>query len=296
MKKISKFSIVLLLILCSACAGCVIGTDEKQLDENVIIENAIIGNGFGFYHNNTTNSYYEHQGIDFLADVGTEVFAYDDGTVIDVNTSNVLDGPFIVISHANGVQTTYRFVNSTVVVGDDVKKGKVVATVAEGSGNEYKTGPHLHFEISVNGTNIDPNRLLKKSSDVLVQNGIRSTGFEFYYNSTVNSYYNHQGIDFLAEAGAFVYAYNNGIVEEVGNDAINGGYIILSHADGLKSVYKFVVPGEINVGDVVVEGEIIAVVSEPVGNEYKIGAHMHFEILLNSEYVDPAPYLEKKTS
>ncbi len=295
MKKFSIVSIMLLVIFCSACTGFPIGTDEKQLDEIQIIKNAVTGNGFGVYYNNTINSYYEHQGIDLLADVGTKVFAYDNGIVTNVNTSNVLDGPFIVILHENDVQTTYRFVNSTVVIGDVVTKGELIATVAEASGNEYKTGPHLHFEILVSGTNIDPNRLLKKSSDVLVQNAIRSTGFEFYYNSTLNCYYNHQGIDFLAESGAFVYAYNNGIVEEIGNDVMNGGYIILSHADGLKSVYKFVVPVEINVGDVVVEGEIIAVVSEPEGDEYKLGAHMHFEILLNSEHVDPAPYLGKKT-
>ena len=45
-------------------------------------------------------------------------------------------------------------------VGDSVEKGQVIATVAEPTGNEYKDGAHLHFEITANGVQVDPTTYL----------------------------------------------------------------------------------------------------------------------------------------
>ena len=51
-------------------------------------------------------------------------------------------------------------VSSNLEVGQTVAKGQVIATVAEASGNEYKSGSHLHFEIIADGKNIDPTTVL----------------------------------------------------------------------------------------------------------------------------------------
>ena len=45
-------------------------------------------------------------------------------------------------------------------VGDRVERGEVIATVAEANGNEYKDGAHLHFEMLVDGENVDPSTYL----------------------------------------------------------------------------------------------------------------------------------------
>jgi murein DD-endopeptidase MepM/ murein hydrolase activator NlpD len=52
----------------------------------------------------------------------------------------------------------YRFVSETegMKVGDKVEKGDVIATVAEATGEEYKDGAHLHFEVWKDGVNVDP--------------------------------------------------------------------------------------------------------------------------------------------
>ena len=120
--------------------------------------NVSIVNDFGFYHNKTLNSYYEHTGVDFAAEVGAQVLAVDDGVVENIFRDDVLTGTEIIVDHGDGVKTLYRFVNAVegLSVGDKVKKGDVIATVAEATGEEYKDGAHLHFEISKKGACVDP--------------------------------------------------------------------------------------------------------------------------------------------
>lgn len=121
-----------------------------------------VGNDYGFYHNQTLNTYYEHKGVDFMTEVGAEVFAVEDGVVESIYKDDLLLGTEIVVAHENGVKTTYRFVTEKegLKVGDTVEKGDVIATVAEPTGNEYKDGAHLHFEITVNGKQVDPTTYL----------------------------------------------------------------------------------------------------------------------------------------
>ena len=117
-----------------------------------------VSNDYGFFHNKTLGSYYHHDGVDFIAAAGTEVLAVEDGTVESVYSGDLLLGTEIVVDHGNGVKSVYRFVNAKegLKAGDSVKKGEVIATVAEATGEEYKDGAHLHFEILENGKNIDP--------------------------------------------------------------------------------------------------------------------------------------------
>ena len=115
-------------------------------------------NDYGFYYNQTLNSYYEHAGMDFTATAGTDVYAVEDGVVESIYKDDLLSGTEIVVKHDNGLKSLYRFVTETedLKVGTKVKKGDVIATVAEATGDEYKDGAHLHFEILQNGKSVDP--------------------------------------------------------------------------------------------------------------------------------------------
>lgn len=121
-----------------------------------------VGNDYGFYHNTTLNTYYEHTGVDFMAEVGAEVYAVDDGVVESIYKDDILLGTEITVAHENGVKSVYRFVTEKegLTVGAKVSKGEVIATIAQPSGNEYKDGAHLHFEIIENGKQIDPTTYL----------------------------------------------------------------------------------------------------------------------------------------
>ena len=126
------------------------------------VENVAILTDYGLFHNETTGSYYDHKGLDFAAEVGTEAYAIYSGTVNNIYKADILNGTEVIISCDNGYTLVYRFVEEApgLEVGQTVAKGQVIATVAEATGNEYKLGSHLHFEILADGKYIDPTTVL----------------------------------------------------------------------------------------------------------------------------------------
>lgn len=132
--------------------------DSEQEDMILPVASGTLLHDYGFYHNQTLNTYYGHEGLDFAAEVGAEVLAAADGVVESIYKDDLLLGTEIVVAHADGLKTVYRFVEEMegLNVGDEVEQGEVIATVAEPTGNEYKDGAHLHFEVLENGVNVDP--------------------------------------------------------------------------------------------------------------------------------------------
>ncbi len=95
-----------------------------------------------------------HKGIDFKADEGTPVYAAADGVVIvpvDVDTG---DGKNVTVSHYANVNTFYAHLNKVIVSkGDEVKQGDIIGYVGSTGAS---TGPHLHFELCIDGEYVDP--------------------------------------------------------------------------------------------------------------------------------------------
>ncbi|NLA70669.1 MAG: peptidoglycan DD-metalloendopeptidase family protein [Clostridiales bacterium] len=99
----------------------------------------------------------QHEGIDFAASTGTPIYAADGGTVEIAGVYGGY-GYTVQINHGNGSITRYGHCNELYVsVGDKVAKGDNIAAVGN-TGNS--TGAHLHFEIRVNGTAVDPGPIL----------------------------------------------------------------------------------------------------------------------------------------
>ncbi len=114
----------------------------------------------------------------------------------------------------------------------------------------------------------------------------------FFYNATLDMYYEHTGVDIIAEVGSEVYAVCDGTVEAVTTDDIlHGAQITLVKDDGVKTVYTFVTPVEnLKAGDRVTQGQVIAKIAEPTGAEYKQGAHLHLEMYKEGKLQNPADY------
>src|SRR5918994_3488779 len=94
-----------------------------------------------------------HEGIDLAASTGTPVVAAASGTVIVAGWLGGY-GNLVVIDHGNGISTAYGH-NTSVAVGfgQSVAQGQLVAY----SGNTgHSTGPHVHFEVRINGSPVDP--------------------------------------------------------------------------------------------------------------------------------------------
>jgi murein DD-endopeptidase MepM/ murein hydrolase activator NlpD len=100
-----------------------------------------------------------HQAADIGAPEGTPVRAADSGYVALVGRNDTGYGRYILIDHGNGFQTLYAHLSVIYVeIGQSVSKGQMIAR----SGNTGKsTGPHLHFEIKLNGVRRNPFIYLK---------------------------------------------------------------------------------------------------------------------------------------
>ncbi len=91
-----------------------------------------------------------HGGIDLANSIGTPILAASDGVVIDAGPAAGF-GMWVKIRHADGTVTLYGHVNTiTCSIGQRVMAGDQIATMGN-RGNS--TGPHLHFEVLLNGTN-----------------------------------------------------------------------------------------------------------------------------------------------
>lgn len=99
-----------------------------------------------------------HSGIDIGAPYGVDIVASADGTVTLAATNGGY-GKCVIVNHGSGLSTLYAH-NSTLLVtqGDKVKKGQVIAKAGS---TGVSTGPHLHFEVRVNGSTTNPLEYLK---------------------------------------------------------------------------------------------------------------------------------------
>ena len=94
-----------------------------------------------------------HSGLDIAANSGAVVSAAAGGTVSIAEYSSSY-GNYVVIYHSNGTTTLYAHMSSIAVsAGDTVSQGQTIGYVGS-TGNS--TGPHLHFEVRVNGSCVDP--------------------------------------------------------------------------------------------------------------------------------------------
>ena len=122
------------------------------------------------------------------------------------------------------------------------------------------------------------------------------TAYTFWYNSTLNRYNLHTGIDFKADAGTQVTAAHAGTVESITDTLLEGGKVVIDHGNGLKTEYASIdVSASLREGDTVERGDAIGTVSaaaDAMGNEYNEGAHLHFEVTQSGESIDPVTYLD----
>ena len=94
-----------------------------------------------------------HTGIDIPASRNTEIYAAKSGVVV-TSTYNSSYGNYVVVSHSDGTSTLYAHMNSrNATVGQTVSQGQVIGYVGTTGSS---TGNHLHFEVRVNGSRVDP--------------------------------------------------------------------------------------------------------------------------------------------
>ena len=99
-----------------------------------------------------------HPGIDIANNMGTPIFATADGVVVRASDGSDGYGNLVQIDHGNGIATLYGHNSQIIVsVGQAVKKGQIISYLGS-TGNS--TGPHVHYEVRVNGNAVNPETFL----------------------------------------------------------------------------------------------------------------------------------------
>lgn len=116
-----------------------------------------VSSGFGTRVSPFTSQKEFHQGLDISTRKGTPILAPADGVVSDVG-SNYGYGKILSLKHGYGLKTRYAHVDKILVKnGEYVKRGQTIALV----GNTGRTtGPHLHYEVHLNGVPVNPLRYI----------------------------------------------------------------------------------------------------------------------------------------
>ena len=99
---------------------------------------------------------------------------------------------------------------------------------------------------------------------------------------------NHQGIDIGASTGSSITAADGGTVITASYSSSAGNYVVISHGNGLSTVYMHCSKLLVSEGDTVSKGQTIAKVGS---TGYSTGPHLHFGVRKNGSYVDPTDYV-----
>lgn len=134
---------------------------KDMLPNSSPIEAAYNSSSFGWRLDPFNGHKAFHEGLDFTANTGTPIYAAAGGIVTTAEQTPDY-GKIVKIDHGSGLETRYAHTSMIVVkVGDRVEKGQKIAEVGS---TGRSTGPHLHYEIRLNGNALDPRQYLKASS------------------------------------------------------------------------------------------------------------------------------------
>jgi murein DD-endopeptidase MepM/ murein hydrolase activator NlpD len=121
------------------------------------VEDGWVTSNFGYRTSPFTGRREFHRGLDIATRSGTPILAPADGVVIFAGPKR-LSGNMIIIDHGHGMTTNYGHIKQAhKKKGERVKRGDVIAEV----GNTGRsTGPHLHYEVLLNGVSVNPEKYI----------------------------------------------------------------------------------------------------------------------------------------
>ena len=95
-----------------------------------------------------------HPGMDIANDMGTPIVATADGVVVEAGWNSGGYGNMVDIDHGNGIMTRYAHASQVVVTaGQHVRRGQLIAYMGS---TGFSTGPHVHYEVRINGQAVNP--------------------------------------------------------------------------------------------------------------------------------------------
>lgn len=128
-----------------------------SVDAVMPVKNARLTSPFGYRVNPVSGNYGFHTGIDLAAPEGTPISASFYGEVVETGESDVW-GKYVLMRHSDSFETYYCHMSEIYAEeGAVIRQGETIGLVGS---TGWSTGPHLHFEVRINGVRVDPERLL----------------------------------------------------------------------------------------------------------------------------------------
>ena len=178
----------------------------------------------------------------------------------------------------------------------------VAASIASGrSGTSPITTPPITSAPTTDGSDADADATPSRVTLSAPLTGAVSKGHDLslpVYSATLNEFRVHSGIDILSEVGATVSAAADGTVSEISEHPLLGVSVSVDHGDGTVTVYRNLAPAlaeGLAVGDRVVRGEALGTVGETALIECADEAHLHFEVYVSGEAVDPLDHISEQS-
>ncbi len=164
------------------------------------------------------------------------------------------------------------------------------------TGSEFINTPFINAdkEVSENVPDAETKVTLNFRVPVEGQVAKEFSGLELVFSDTMNDYRTHSGIDIVSEDGANVVSAESGQIINVYDDPLWGTTVEIEHAGGFTSCYRNLsdtLPEGIETGSYVASGGIIGTVGSTALVEVGENTHLHFEMCLNGNKVDPLEYL-----
>lgn len=113
------------------------------------------------------------------------------------------------------------------------------------------------------------------------------------YSETLKEWITHTAIDIKADKTSVIKSAADGVVKSIVNDPRYGLTVVISHDEGYETVYSNLLTAEfVVVGEEVAQGQTIGTAGNTASFESSMECHLHFELLKDGEYLDPAIYLK----
>ena len=139
-----------------------VATTSVSVPSAMPLTDARLSSGYGMRNHPVLGGRRGHKGVDLAAPTGTPVYATADGFVSKADWFSSY-GKYISIEHGASLQTRFAHLSDMVVsAGDKVKKGDLIGYVGS---TGRSTGPHLHYEVRVDGVAVDPSPYMVPSDD-----------------------------------------------------------------------------------------------------------------------------------
>jgi len=113
------------------------------------------------------------------------------------------------------------------------------------------------------------------------------------YSETLKEWITHTGIDIKADKTSVIKSAADGVVKSIVNDPRYGLTVVIEHDEGYQTIYSNLLTAEFIVeGEEVTQGQTIGTAGNTAAFESNMECHLHFELLKDGEYLDPAIYIK----